>query len=256
MVSYHYAKNMKVTERPRVPLFIDSGGFASLFKGSEMLKMGKYVSIHTKEGDVVDPAEVLRFQMDKADIGATVDFIIPPGMVDKEARRRQQATICNALWAIKQPRREGFRLYASVQAWDAISAKRIMKKLTQHPFDGFALGGMVPRVRDPEKILEIVRAIREVEPYRPLHVFGIGQPALVKRLFREGVDSTDSSSYLKQAAGRKWLSPTTRTYQKVEISEICRCMICSTLGKKYLELDGELNTMALALHNLLSLTES
>lgn len=256
MVSYHYAKSMKKENRPRVPLFIDSGGFASLFKGSEMVRTGDCVSIRTKEGNVIDPSEVLRFQMEKADIGATVDFIIPPGLDVKEARRRQDATICNALWAVRQPRRKGFRLYASVQAWDASSAHRIMKKLAQYSFDGFALGGMVPRVRDPEKIVNIVRAIRKVEMNRPLHVFGIGQPALVKRLFVEGVDSTDSSSYLKQTVAQRWLNPTSWTYQKVEDADNCRCQVCKTLGTHYLGLNGELNSMSLALHNLETLTSA
>lgn len=43
---------------------------------------------------------------------------------------------------------------------------------------------------------------------RPLHVFGLGKPELVSRLFDRGVDSVDSSSYVKLAAdGRLWEDP-------------------------------------------------
>jgi len=188
--------------------------------------------------------------MEKADIGATVDFIILPGMEKNEAKHRQDVTIRNALWAVKQTRREGFRIYASIQAWDAKSARRIMKKLAPYPFAGFALGGMVPRVRDPEKIIEIVRAIRKVETKRPLHVFGIGKPELVRHLFTEGVDSVDSSSYLKYAAEKKWLDPVAACYHPIPTATTCPCRFCTELGTAYMALDGELNTMALALHNL------
>ena len=36
MISHYYAKQM--IERPRLPLLIDSGGFAALFEGSRILK--------------------------------------------------------------------------------------------------------------------------------------------------------------------------------------------------------------------------
>lgn len=252
MVSYYYATKMKNSERPNIPLFIDSGGFASLFQGSEMLRTRDYACIKTKEGDIIDPAEVLAFQMEKGDIGATVDFLIPPGLDEGEATRRQEETIRNALWAVGRPRREGFRLYASVQAWNAKSAHRIMTDLVSYSFDGFAIGGMVPRIRDPETIIEIVRVMRKIESKRPIHIFGIGQPTLVKRLFTEGVDSTDSSSYLKQAVEKKWLNPATRAYQTVGERCKCNCQICRALGRDYVALDGELNTMALALHNLVN----
>lgn len=253
MVSYHYAR--KMTIRPRVPLFIDSGGFASLFKDAKMVDGGDCVSIHTKEGDVIDPAEVLALQMEKADIGATVDFIVPPGMEGDEAEHRQDATVHNALWAVKQLRREEFRLYASVQAWDPSSAKRIMEKLAPHAFDGFALGGMVPRARNPERVVEIVRAVREVEEKRPLHVFGIGKPSLVRQLFTEGVDSVDSSSYLKYAANKKWLDPQSRAYLPISKELDCPCRACSSLGLDYMSLSGELNTLSLALHNIIVLNK-
>lgn len=43
---------------------------------------------------------------------------------------------------------------------------------------------------------------------RPLHVFGIGKPELIARLFQLGVDSVDSSSYVRLAAeGRIWENP-------------------------------------------------
>ena len=53
--------------------------------------------------------------------------------------------------------------------------------------------------------MEVVKKVRSVFPDKPLHVFGLGQPEMVKKLFEIGVDSIDSSSYVKMAAdGRSW----------------------------------------------------
>ena len=254
MVSYHYAKQMKQHERPHPPLFVDSGGFASLFEGSEIVDEGDYASIRTKEGDVISPPAVLAFQERHADIGATLDFIIPPGMDLDQSRFRQAMSIKNAAWALRNREREDLRLFASIQAWDPDSARDAMTKLASNPFDGFALGGMVPRVQNPNTILEIVRSLRQVESKRPLHVFGIGHPSLITRLFCAGVASTDSSSQVRAAVDKKYLLNSEERYISARdishLPESCDCPVCSRLGTVYQDQRGELNTFGLALHNL------
>lgn len=256
MVSYHYAQEM--TTRPKMPLFIDSGGFASLFRGAEIIEEGEVAFIRTKEGNVIHPAGVLAFQEKNADIGATLDFIIHQGHDAEESAHRQELTIRNALWAIQRPRIDGFRLFASIQAWDVASAHHIMQKLVDYPFDGFALGGMVPRVSHPDSILAIVKAIREIDKERPLHVFGMGAPSTVRDLFAAGVDMVDSSSFVQYAVDKKYLVPATGDYQILNslgsVETYCRCPMCKMFSKVYYALKGELNTMALALHNLLALS--
>jgi tRNA-guanine family transglycosylase len=256
MVSHFYALPMK--ERLPQPTFVDSGGFASLFDGSTIVDLGDRSGIQTEGGTITDPAQVLELQRERADIGATLDFIVSPDMDEAEATIRQDLTIRNALWALQ--RWEGddsFHLFASLQAWDSLSATRIVDQLAEHPFTGFALGGMVPRVRNPQVIFEIVAAIRRIDSERPLHVFGVGNPSLVKALFDQGVDSTDSSSYVKYAASRKYLDPVTGEYEPIaeveRLCERCDCRICQSFEREYLALEGELNTMALALHNLAAL---
>lgn len=108
-----------------------------------------------------------------------------------------------------------------VQAWDKESAIRCARAYKEKNFDGIAIGGLVPRIRNWKTVSEIVEAVRQEIPDLPLHIFGIGKPALVERLFEMGVDSVDSSSYVKMAAdGKLWdikekflgydLSPTER----------------------------------------------
>lgn len=253
MVSHFYAQKMP-KQGMAMPAFIDSGGFASLFKGAQIIEDGQTAYIRTVDGTVTKPADVLAFQKARAEAGATLDFIVPPDIDEAEAVRRQELTIRNALWTVKQKRPKEFRLFASLQAWDAASAKRIMQALAPQPFDGFALGGMVPRLGKPEEIFEIVAAIRGADAEKPLHLFGIGQPRLIKALFDAGVDSVDSSSFVQQAAGKKYLHPKKGTYEALDKiprpDSLCECAVCRTFGQEYLALEGELNTMALALHNL------
>jgi tRNA-guanine family transglycosylase len=252
MVSYHYAKKMK--RRPAGVVFIDSGGFASLFEGSQAIDLGEFAVIKTKEGDEITPADVLAFQEKHADIGATVDFLIPPDMSTEDAGNRQALTLKNALWAIRARKRPSLLLYASVQAWDAESATRMTQELNSEPFDGYALGGMVPRISRPDEIVDIVRAIRAVDSQRPLHVFGIGNPRLMRVLLSEGVDSFDSSSYLRAAVDGRTLDSDSNSWTSMASHESeqtpCSCAICRTLPRDYLSLESEANRMALALHNL------
>lgn len=251
MVSHHYAQKMK---GPSAQLtFIDSGGFASLFQGSSVEMIQDRYCIRTSEETLLDPAEVLSFQSQHAQFGATVDFIIPPDTSEEEAHRRQQMTLHNALWAIEHLEGD-LSLYASIQAWDGVSAEKITDALAPHPFKGFALGGMVPRVSKPKTIFEIVSGIRRIDPHRPLHVFGIGTPKLIKALFEQGVDSVDSSSFVRSAVSGRYLLPESGEYTALsgieQPSDLCPCRICQTFNTEYLQLEGELNTMALALHNL------
>jgi helicase len=208
MVSFHYARQMKEGQRPRIPLMVDSGGFASLFENASVVEeneLGVLVRTTETETERLHPLDVLELQERIADIAFTLDFPIPPGMDLEEARRRQRLTIANALWALQNRRRAAMPLYACIQAWDVESARACAERFAREPFDGLALGGMVPRARDPELVLATVRAVRDAAPAKPLHVFGLGSPGIVERLFDAGVDSVDSSSYVKLAAdGKIW----------------------------------------------------
>jgi helicase len=206
MVSFHYARGMGTP--PRLPLLIDSGGFASLMPGARVAADGKLGVLETAGPDgecCVHPRDVLELQEESADVAFTLDFPIPPGTAQKEARRRQRLTIENALWVLANRRRKDLPLFACVQAWDERSARACARAYANAGFDGVAVGGLVPRLRDLDRVVSLVTAVREEAGDRPLHAFGIGKPDVVARLFREGVDSTDSSAYARlAAAGRTW----------------------------------------------------
>lgn len=206
MVSLHYARQMK--QRPNLPLMIDSGGFASLFKDATVRRRGSVGILERTldEGtELLHPKEVLEFQEEHADIAFTLDFPIPPSMGKREARRRLDLTIANGRWAIENRRRRDMLLYGCVQGWDVDSYRACAEAVAESAFDGVAIGGLVPRMRDREGLFAIVDAVRKAVPGRPLHVFGIGSPEVVEKLFERGVQSVDSSAYVKAAAdGKLW----------------------------------------------------
>jgi tRNA-guanine family transglycosylase len=206
MVSYHYAKQMK--ERPSLPMLIDSGGFASLFQNATVRQLGTLgtLEVSTEDGtETLHPRDVLEFQEQHADVAFTLDFPIPPSMDSLEARRRNKLTIANAQWALENRRRKDMLLFACVQGSDLKSYRACASEYSKLGFDGIAIGGLVPRVSNFEGLLAIVDAVRKAVPEKPIHVFGLGKPEIVEALFQRGVQSVDSSAYVKLAAdGRLW----------------------------------------------------
>jgi tRNA-guanine family transglycosylase len=235
MISFHYAKQMK--EKPSLPLMIDSGGFASLFSGSKVIKRAGLGIIEKKtENGIerIEALEVLDFQEQVADIAFTLDFPIPPDMERCEATKRLDLTIANAHWALKNRRRKDMPLYACVQAWDVESARSCAEAYAGSSFEGIAIGGLVPRARNRKLVLSIVDAVREVVPDKPVHVFGLGKPDLVKELYEHGVQSVDSSSYVKLAAsGRLWTDPMARYAELTQTDRLnlAICNLAAATGK-------------------------
>lgn len=209
MVSFHYARQMK--ERPSFPLFIDSGGFASLFESANVTIAGGLGVLETssdEKTEALHPRDVLDFQEQHADVAFTLDFPIPPSMDRYKAKLRSKLTIANARWALENRRRKDMLLYACVQGWDVKSYRACAAEYADLAFEGVAIGGLIPRVSDLKNVFKIVDAVRAVAPDKPLHVFGLGKPGIAEALFRRGVQSVDSSSYLKLAAdGRLWGQP-------------------------------------------------
>lgn len=208
MVSFFYAQAMG--KRPRLPLLIDSGGFAALFEGAVIEEeQGLGILRYTKDEktEVLSPGKVLDFQERNADLAFTLDFPIPPRMDREEAQRRVRLTIANAVWALENRRRRDMPLFACLQGLEMEDYLFCAKKLSGLPFDGFAIGGIVPRARDWPLVKGIVEGVRRCIGDRPLHVFGMGKPETTQKLFSLGVDSVDSSSYVKLAADGKSWSP-------------------------------------------------
>ena len=198
MVSMFYAQQM--TSRPRLPVLIDSGGFASLFADVKVKAKRGLGVLEMPDGSVTHPRDVLDFQEEHADVAFTLDFPLPAQLDPEERALRQSLTIANAEWALRNRRRQDLPLFACVQGWDPESYRRCALAYAGSAFDGVAIGGLVPRMRDEANFWAIIDAVRGVVPGLPIHAFGVGKPGIVEALFKRGVQSVDSSSYVKLAA--------------------------------------------------------
>jgi tRNA-guanine family transglycosylase len=209
MVSYQYARKMK--DDPGMILFVDSGGFASLLSDAVILNsrgLGIIEIRRDHEVETICPRDVLDLQERIAEVGFTLDFPIPPSMGPTEAKHRHRLTIANALWAYDNRRRKDLLLFACVQGWDVPSFRACARAYAGVGFDGFAVGGLVPRAQSRSTVTRIIEAVRSEIGDLPLHVFGLGKPDLVNLVLAAGADSVDSSSYVKMAAdGRLWSQP-------------------------------------------------
>lgn len=232
LVSHHYAAYLdeQSEDRPDIPLFIDSGGFALLFEGAKVIKHGGVFAIATQSGERITPEQVLERQMRHAEIGATLDFPIPPACESKRERnRRFKATLTNAEWALQNNRRPDLLLYASLQCWDEGSAReatRHIAKINHHNrrFAGIAIGGMVPRLRDPDYVRNIIETVR-AEWSGPIHVFGVGSPTMVRNCLEWGANSTDSSSYVQYAANGRHLNPRIHSIPEEQLTPLGRMQL-------------------------------
>lgn len=237
MVSYYYAQKMLPEQAPKVPLMVDSGGFISLFEGVNIRSKGKLgiIELKKEEGiEIIHPKDVLELQAAIADVAFTLDFPIPPNMELTEARKRQKLTIANAHWALENKRRRDLPLYACVQGWDVQSARQCAIAYANCGFDGIAIGGLVPRFHDMNLVLSIVEAVRNEIGDLPLHIFGLGYPEIIQALYRVGVDSVDSSSYIKYAAnGKLWSNPNFRIDDPTPTDRLhlALCNLATATGK-------------------------
>lgn len=212
MVAAFYARQMPEQYRSDLPMCVDSGGFASLFDNaridwSQADGFGSIVISGDNGLERTSAEDVLRLQEKLSDVGYTLDAIVTPDTPAEDARRRIDFTVRNAQWARTHRPAGPMQLFASLQCTDVGSARESAQEYARLRFDGVAIGGMVPRLKNIQSVLDIVTAVREeVGDAMPIHVFGVGKPELLSQVFAAGADMCDSSSYVKAAAeGRSWL---------------------------------------------------
>lgn len=227
MMSYHYAKQMPA-DFP-LPAFLDSGGFACLLPGSMVIETPEglgaieRVSEDCADIEIVHPDAVHALQVEKATYGCPLDFPVPPSMDDAAERlRRLRLTLANARYALAQPRPERLTLFGPVQGWDVASYVACAQELRSMGYRHLAIGGLVPRLGNLDLAERIVRAVRALqsESADALHLFGLGHPDNLTRAFAWGATSTDSSSYVQNAArGQCWESETPTDPSPLERSQ-------------------------------------
>ena len=182
----------------------------------------------------LDPLEILRIQEKiGADIAATLDapVLSNDNISSNEHSERIRTTIQNAVFAIKNREREDMRLYGVIHGNDIKVMTNMVDYLKRKgEFDGFAIGGLIFKRSNYRNLIDLVIALRKRSGDKPLHVFGLGGPAMIPLLTYLGVDTFDSSSFLSAGANRVYFTPEQGNWEFRELPKMewlpCVCPVC------------------------------
>lgn len=217
-------------------VFADSGGFD--FASEE---------VDTTPGKTLDTQKLLG-----ADILGTVDLPLSRENRTAENQRRIDRSIEYALAASDRHDGDEF-LIASVHGYDPETIRNSIRYLEKNgDFDGYALGSMVPIRTDYKKVTKLILSARNATD-KHLHVYGLGGLVYQPLLLYLGVDSFDSTAFIRSAGNRNYLIPGFGGEELRNIEDLdrlpCPCSVCGP---------GELDEIrkdrtALTQHNLWAL---
>jgi tRNA-guanine family transglycosylase len=217
-------------------IFADSGGF----------------DFQEEEVDTT-PAKTLETQRElDADIFGTVDIPLSRDNRNAENQRRINQSIEFALEA--SDRHDGEEiLLASVHGYDPETIRNSIGHLEEEgEFDGYAIGSLVPIRTDYEKVTKIILSARRATD-KHIHTYGLGGVTYQPLLLYLGVDSFDSSAFIRSAGKRNYLMPGFGGEPLTNIDDLaylpCACPVCSSKSFETIRADRDL----LAKHNLWAL---
>lgn len=217
-------------------LFADSGGF----------------DFHEDSLDVT-PKETLETQRRiGADIFGTVDLPLDRSNRDSENQERISQSTDHALTASDVHDGDEL-LFASVHGYDPETVRNNIRYLERNgEFDGYAVGSLVPIRTDYTKVTKILLAARRATE-KHLHVYGLGGLNYQPLLLYLGIDSFDSSAFIRAAGKRNYFVPGFGGQVLREIDELthlpCPCPVCGSRELERIREDRGLLTR----HNLWAL---
>ena len=217
-------------------LFADSGGF----------------DFQSAEVDTT-PEQTLETQQQlDADIYGTVDIPLSRENRAAENQRRVEQSTEYALEASDAHDGEAL-LFASVHGYDPETIRNTLHYLERNgEFDGYALGSMVPIRTDYEKVTKLILSARRSTD-KHLHVYGLGGLVYQPLLLYLGVDSFDSTAFIRSAGNRNYLVPGfggTELHRIEELEHLpCSCPVCCSRTLAEIREDRNILTE----HNLWSL---
>ena len=217
-------------------VFADSGGF----------------DFRSEELDTTPEQSLETQQAIGADILGTVDVPLSREERERENDRRAEENIQRALTASEAHDGDGL-LFASVHGYDPKTIRNGIRYLDKNgDFDGYALGSLVPIRTDYEKVTKLILAARRATD-KHLHTYGLGGLVYQPLLLYCGVDSFDSSAFIRSAGNRNYLIPGFggEELRHIEALEYlpCACPVCKDRTLDDVREDRD----ALVMHNLWAL---
>lgn len=133
-----------------------------------------------------------------------------------EAKRRWKLTLDNAKDFMETHKRlkAEFTPIAGCQGWDTESQAEMFKAQQDMGYDYIALGGLVRS--STEEIINVLEEVNKVrKPSTKIHLFGVSRPSNTLQFKKQRVDSTDSTSPLKQGLNGVYYGGSPESYAKM-----------------------------------------
>lgn len=215
----------------------------------------------------VEPTEMAEFEIDiGTDIAVPLDKPTGYGLQYNKAVEYVNKTIKNAEETLEVVSRNNINHKKKAQGKpDTIWAGPVqgaehldLVKMSASIFDkmGFnlmALGSPVELMEayDFGMLSQIIYNLKQVIPFKPIHLFGAGHPLTIPLAVALGCDMFDSASYILYAKDNRYLY-SNGTARLNEITFFpCSCSICNSFTpRELLSLDEKSRTIELAKHNL------
>lgn len=197
------------------PIMTDSGAYQILMYGDIEVSSKEIIEVQEKIG---------------SDIAVILD--IPTGSWPKkeEGRKLIDITISRAKESIELRSDQSILWVAPVQGGTVLElveySARAMNAL---PFDIIAIGSQTPLMMNYhyKEITDIIMTVkRNVDPSKPIHLFGAGHPMVFPLMVALGCDLFDSAAYALFAQDDRYITPN-GTIRLDNLKEtICNCPIC------------------------------
>ncbi len=178
-----------------------------------------------------------------SDIMMVLDQCVPSTVSEKEARAAMELSCRWALRSLKARGESSQSLFAIVQGacYDNLR-KECADFLTQHPFDGFALGGLAVGESKQEREDTVGFAAELLPKDRPRYLMGVGTPIDLLEAVHRGMDMFDCiipSAHAEQGVAYTWkgkvlLRRGVYKMSEAPIDKSCRCIACRQYSRAYL----------------------
>ncbi len=249
------------------PVLTDSGGYQifSLPNARTVSERGaRFKSYVDEQMTMLSPERSIEMQTALgSDIMMVLDVCIDSMSDEATTRAAMERTHRWALRSLAARSNPNQALFAIVQGGVVAELRRQSAAfLTEHPFDGFAIGGLaVGDTRTQRE--EMTHFSAELLPAdRPRYLMGVGTPPDLLQAILAGVDMFDciiptqlaSQGTAFTSTGRVRLTRAENKQADVALDGACPCVTCTTFSRSYLNhlfKSGEpLGERLVAMHNI------
>jgi queuine tRNA-ribosyltransferase len=249
------------------PILTDSGGFqifslpAERTISEEGARFQSYIDCRYHQ--LTPESSIAMQEAIGSDVMMVLDICLPSTAGEEEVRAAMGRTHRWALRSLAARRNPEQALFAIVQGGlsPALRAESA-SFLTQHPFDGFAIGGLAVGDTRTERFDVVGLAAGLLPRDRPRYLMGVGTPPDILEGIAQGVDMFDCVIPTTLAwqgtaftgSGRVRLTRTEHKLSEAPLDPACGCSTCERHPRGYLhhlfKCKEPLGPRLLSIHNL------